>query len=114
MLVLVSFVQFWFDRRATVARVILALGTLLAMTILIASFNRTLPPTSYTKAVDVYTGVCLTFAFAALLEFATVHYILRGADAAANDRQGLNNADGLDQENPNEGSGFKGASDSVS
>lgn len=77
MLVLVSFIQFWFDTKATVARVIISLGTLLVMAMAIAGFNRTLPPTQYTKSVDWYTGICLTFAFAALLEFVTVDYIGR-------------------------------------
>nr|APG53536.1 glutamate-gated chloride channel [Cancer borealis] len=77
MLVIVSWVSFWLDQNAVPARVALGVTTLLTMSTQTSSINQSLPPVSYTKAIDVWTGVCLTFVFGALLEFALVNYASR-------------------------------------
>ena len=66
MLVIVSWVSFWLDQNAIPARVSLGVTTLLTMSTQTSGINAQLPPVSYTKAIDVWTGVscseeqCLT------------------------------------------------------
>lgn len=77
MLVIVSWVSFWLDKEAVPARVSLGVTTLLTMATQSSGINSKLPPVSYTKAIDVWIGVNLTFIFGALLEFALVNYAAR-------------------------------------
>lgn len=77
MLVIVSWVSFWLDKDSVPARVTLGVTTLLTMTTQASGVNAKLPPVSYTKAIDVWIGVCLAFIFGALLEFALVNYAAR-------------------------------------
>ena len=56
MLIFVSWVSFWLDPNATVARVSLGVTTLLSMATQISGINASQPPVSYTKAIDVWTG----------------------------------------------------------
>ncbi|OQV20937.1 Glutamate-gated chloride channel [Hypsibius exemplaris] len=74
MLILVSWVSFWLDPEATPARVTLGVTTLLTMATTQSGINAQLPPVSYTKAIDVWMGVCILFIFSALVEFAFVNY----------------------------------------
>ena len=59
------------------ARVSLGVTTLLAMSTTQAGINSKLPPVAYTKAIDVWSGVCVMFVFGALLEYALVNYASR-------------------------------------
>ena len=86
MLVIVSWVSFWIDPNSAAARVLLGVTSLLTMSRQISGINASLPPVSYTKAVDVWTGACLIFVFGALLEFAIVNYVSR-MDAMRLDRK---------------------------
>ncbi|RWS21142.1 glutamate-gated chloride channel-like protein, partial [Leptotrombidium deliense] len=52
MLVIVSWVSFWLDPNAIPARVSLGVTTLLTMATQISGINASLPPVSYTKAID--------------------------------------------------------------
>ena len=64
--------------QAVPARVALGVTTLLTMSTQTASINSALPPVAYTKAIDVWQGVCVGFVFSALMEYALVNYALRG------------------------------------
>ena len=77
LLVILSFVSFWLDRR--VAPVSVALGTLTVLTMvkLIWSTNASLPKISYLKGIDVYLVFCFFMTFSSLIEFAIVSFIHR-------------------------------------
>jgi len=77
MTVSVSWLSFWLDHKAVPARVALGVTTLLAMSTTQASIQNSLPPVAYTKAIDVWSGVCVFFVFSALLEYALVNYASR-------------------------------------
>lgn len=77
MLVIVSWVSFWIDPNSAAARVLLGIIALMTMSRQMASISASLPPVSYTKAVDVWTGACLMFVFFSLIEFAVVNYVSR-------------------------------------
>jgi len=77
MIVVVSWFAFWIDHKAAPARVTLGVTTLLAMSTTMASIQKSLPPVAYTKAIDVWSGVCVFFVFLALMEYALVNYAAR-------------------------------------
>lgn len=88
MIVVVSWFSFWLDYKAVPARVSLGVTTLLAMSTTMGSIQRSLPPVAYTKAIDVWTGLCTFFVFSALLEYALVNYASRSdAQRAAKQKE---------------------------
>lgn len=58
-------------------RVGLALTTLLTLSTQAISKHLSLPPVGYAKAQDVWFGICLSFLFASLIEFAFVNMYTR-------------------------------------
>jgi len=88
MIVVVSWFSFWLDYKAVPARVALGVTTLLAMSTTMGSIQKSLPPVAYTKAIDVWTGLCVIFVFSALLEYALVNYASRSdAQRAAKQKE---------------------------
>ncbi|XP_075450168.1 gamma-aminobutyric acid receptor subunit rho-3 isoform X2 [Ascaphus truei] len=54
LMVMLSWVSFWIDRRAVPARVSLGITTVLTMSTIITGVSASMPQVSYIKAVDVY------------------------------------------------------------
>ena len=64
-LVIVSYFSLW--AKNTNTRYFIALLTLLTGGLGIGLMNETIPQVSYAKAIDIWTGICLTFMFSALV-----------------------------------------------
>ena len=77
LVVLLSWVNFWLDCEAVPARISLGLLTVLTMTTQSSGARADLPRVSYVKAIDIWMATCLTFVFAALVEFAYVNVLCR-------------------------------------
>ncbi|CAN7983048.1 unnamed protein product [Ixodes hexagonus] len=78
MLVLLSWIPLWLNPKATLLRFLVPLLVLLAMANAVNTLNQHhIPQTGYVKSVDIWTGTCLTFVFAILVEVTIVDYVLR-------------------------------------
>ncbi|XP_076834478.1 gamma-aminobutyric acid receptor subunit rho-1 [Brachyhypopomus gauderio] len=75
LMVMLSWVSFWIDRRAVPARVPLGIMTVLTMSTIITGVNASMPRVSYIKAVDVYLWVSFVFVFLSVIEYAAVNYL---------------------------------------
>ncbi|CAJ0933590.1 unnamed protein product, partial [Mesorhabditis belari] len=80
LIVMISWVSFWIDRRAVPARVTLSFTTLVSLTTLGNGLRFGLPQVSYAKAIDYWYGACMLFVFMALLEFAIINSYMRKAE----------------------------------
>ncbi|KAG8281969.1 Glycine receptor subunit alpha-3 [Homalodisca vitripennis] len=72
LLVIVSWASFWIDRQQILARILLVLSTLFAMSSFSTDIDSSVPNVPYVKAMDVWVGTCFIFLLLALLEFAIV------------------------------------------
>ncbi|KAF8376226.1 hypothetical protein PRIPAC_82655, partial [Pristionchus pacificus] len=83
LIVAISWVSFFIDRRAVPARVTLSFTTLVSLTTLGNGLRYDLPQVSYAKAIDLWYGACLIFVFLALIEFAVVNSFMRTSEKFA-------------------------------
>ncbi|XP_069495361.1 gamma-aminobutyric acid receptor subunit rho-3 isoform X4 [Ambystoma mexicanum] len=75
LMVMLSWVSFWIDRRAVPARVSLGITTVLTMSTIITGVSASMPQVSYIKAVDVYLWTSFLFVFLSVIEYAAVNYL---------------------------------------
>lgn len=80
LIVIISWVSFWIDRRAVPARVTLSFTTLVSLTTIGNGLRYGLPQVSYAKAIDFWFGACMLFVFCALIEFAVVNSYMRTSE----------------------------------
>lgn len=66
MLVILSWISFWLTRRAANVRLVICALTMVLAGVCLTIISAQLPRTAYVKAIDVYTGVTMTFVFIAL------------------------------------------------
>ncbi|XP_030217958.1 gamma-aminobutyric acid receptor subunit rho-3a isoform X1 [Gadus morhua] len=74
LMVMLSWVSFWIDRRAVPARVSLGITTVLTMSTIITGVSASMPQVSYVKAVDIYLWSSFLFVFLSVIEYAAVNY----------------------------------------
>jgi len=63
MVIVVAYSVFWLHQTNSLARLAISLSSLLTVSVNSALINMALPPMSYTKIVDIWTGVCTMFLF---------------------------------------------------
>uniref|UniRef100_A0A8C5IBW3 Gamma-aminobutyric acid receptor subunit pi n=1 Tax=Junco hyemalis TaxID=40217 RepID=A0A8C5IBW3_JUNHY len=75
LLVMLSWVSFWITLDSVPARTCIGVTTVLSMTTLMIGSRSSLSKTNcFIKAIDVYLGICFSFIFGALVEYAVAHY----------------------------------------
>ncbi|KAL4613029.1 gamma-aminobutyric acid receptor subunit pi-like [Arapaima gigas] len=74
-LVVLSWVSFWISLSSVPARICIGVTTVLTMTTLMMGARTSLPNANcFIKAIDVYLGICFSFIFGALIEYAVAHF----------------------------------------
>nr|XP_006121091.1 gamma-aminobutyric acid receptor subunit pi-like isoform X1 [Pelodiscus sinensis] len=75
LLVVLSWVSFWISQSSVPARICIGVTTVLTMTTLMMGARTSLPNANcFIKAIDVYLGICFSFIFGALVEYAVTHF----------------------------------------
>uniref|UniRef100_A0A8C6Y3G8 Gamma-aminobutyric acid type A receptor subunit pi n=1 Tax=Naja naja TaxID=35670 RepID=A0A8C6Y3G8_NAJNA len=89
LLVILSWVSFWITLDSVPARTCIGVTTVLAMTTLMMGSRKSMTNANgFIKAIDIYLGICFSFIFGALVEYAVAHYIT-SQKHAANETQKL-------------------------
>ena len=80
LIVIMSWISFWIRPDAVPARVTLCVTSLLTLSTQHAQSQKSLPPVSYIKAVDIFMSSCTLFVFASLMEYALVNILMAADD----------------------------------
>ncbi|XP_035232684.1 glycine receptor subunit alphaZ1-like, partial [Stegodyphus dumicola] len=80
LIVIMSWISFWIRAEAVPARVTLCVTSLLTLSTQHAQSQKSLPPVSYIKAIDIFMSSCTVFVFASLMEYALVNILMGDAD----------------------------------
>lgn len=76
LIVIMSWISFWIKPEAVPARVTLCVTSLLTLSTQHAQSQKSLPPVSYIKAIDIFMSSCTLFVFASLMEYALVNILM--------------------------------------
>lgn len=87
-----SWISFWIKPEAVPARVTLGVTSLLTLSTQHANSQKSLPPVSYIKAIDVFMSGCTVFVFLSLMEYALVNIVMGDiADIEKKKSMGISN-----------------------
>ena len=92
LIVIMSWISFWIKPEAVPARVTLGVTSLLTLSTQHANSQKSLPPVSYIKAIDVFMSGCTVFVFLSLIEYALVNIVMGDiADIEKKKSMGISN-----------------------
>ncbi|XP_042900511.1 glycine receptor subunit alpha-2 [Parasteatoda tepidariorum] len=81
LIVIMSWISFWIKVDAVPARVTLCVTSLLTLSTQHAQSQKSLPPVSYIKAIDIFMSSCTVFVFLSLMEYAAVNIIVTSGES---------------------------------
>ncbi|KAL3195916.1 hypothetical protein MRX96_045473 [Rhipicephalus microplus] len=80
LIVTMSWISFWIKPETVPARVKLCVTSLLTLSTQHAQSQKSLPPVSYIKAIDIFMSSCTVFVFASLMEYALINILMGETD----------------------------------